>query len=245
MAVPLIIMGAVAAAKAGYDIYQSEEQKRKADKINPIRPKYNIPSAVYDNAAMYKNLANSNRVPGQSIAENQINQNADQTLGAAQNSLSNSSDIAAVLSGVNRNKNNSMNSLFGQGAQMRLANMDKNANANMTLAGYQDKQFGYSQDEPYREDVARKNALMDASLANQNKAVDDLAQGASTIAQGAMASGAVSKGVPQTSPMTQIVAKGAITPQYGTMPKQLLKRNYLRTSTPSSVYDFQDYRDIE
>jgi len=177
MAVPLLLAAAVPSlVGAGVSLYKSIKDGEEAKKIDPKRPKYNIPGEVLQNQDMYKTLANTNRIAGQSIAENNIDQTSAQTLRAGQNSLGGANEIAGLLSNVNRNENAQKNNLFMQGAQMRMGNMGRLASANDTVAGYKDKQFGYNEDEPYREKAARKNALLKSAEGNANEAVNSLGQ---------------------------------------------------------------------
>jgi hypothetical protein len=168
-------MGAIAYGMAAF-------QALKAAKIHPNRPTYSIPSEIAKNQAMYQSMANTSRLPGQSIAENNIGSNNASSINAAMQAGGNSGDILATLGNVNNNSNAQYNNLAMQGAQMQYSNKDKLAQANESMADYKNQAFDYNENQPYELAYKRKMALEGAAYAN----VDRGAQNDQQVGMGVM-----------------------------------------------------------
>lgn len=178
MALPLILGGLQAAAGIGQGIFsmiQAGKDRREANKINTTRATYVRPSGVDENVNMWKNRASSTRLAGQGIAENKINSTMSDTLMGANNSLSNSGDIAATLIGANRNANDANLNLAKMGADSQQQNMRLLGSARDTQNQYKDQEFNYNVDEPYRDRVQRKNALLASAKGNMNQGINSFA----------------------------------------------------------------------
>lgn len=180
---PLLAVSAgLGLAKAGYGIYQGIKQNNQAKKIDTTRPTYNIPGEVAANQAMYRDMANSSRMPGQSIAENNIKAGTANSLNALTQTGGGVNNILAAVGGLNQNQNNAMNNLATQGAQFQLQNKDKFANSNNVMAQYRDKAFDYNKNQPYMMNVARKNALQQAGATNINNGLTTAGNTATALA---------------------------------------------------------------
>lgn len=191
--IPLLVAGGIMAAgaiaKAAHQAHVANKQRKAANKIDTTRPTYNIPGEVAANQAMYRDMANSSRMPGQSLAENNIKAGTANSLNALTQTGGGVNNILAAVGGLNQNQNNSMNDLATQGAQFQLQNKDKYANANNVMAGYRDKSFDYNQNQPYMMNVSRKMALQNASMMNKDGMFTTINNGANSIA-GLVAGGA-------------------------------------------------------
>lgn len=168
------IPGILSVAQSGFNLYQGFKQNQEADSINPIRKKYRIPSEITSNVRMAENLAASQRLPGQGVAENRIRENSANALDAIMKSATSGGDILNAASGINRNQNNAFNDLNVQAAEMQMANKDRLSHANQVMAGYRDQAFDYNVNQPYLMDLARKQALQQAGAENMNNALTGL-----------------------------------------------------------------------
>lgn len=175
--IPLILGGLA----AGMGIYNSIHQSSMAKKLNPKRPNYQIPGEVLANRQMYQDMANSQRLPGQSMAENNIRSGTANALNAITQTGGGTNNILAAISGLNKNQNDAYNNLAVQGAQMNLANKDKLANANMAVAGEKKEAFDYNKNQPYMMDLQRKMALQQAAGNNMSNAMQGMFNLSSTM----------------------------------------------------------------
>jgi hypothetical protein len=167
---PLILAGGGALIKG----IAGAVQQRKANKIKENRPTYNIPDEILQNKAMYQNAANTTRVPGQSILENNLNASSAGSMNAAMQAGGSSQDILSAISGINQNQNSAINNLGVEGAQFQAMNKDKLAGANRELSEYKDQAFDYNQNQPYELRAARKRALQGAAYGNFDSALNDI-----------------------------------------------------------------------
>lgn len=146
----------------------------KAGGINPQRPDYKMPGEIGQNTQMYNALANSNRLPGQSIMENRLNAGVAGGLNEVNKTGGSSVNRLAAITSLNESRNNAVNDLGVQGAVMRLQNMDKLANARGIQAQYRDQEFDYNKNQPYELELMRRRALQEAGLANTLGAADGM-----------------------------------------------------------------------
>lgn len=172
--IPLIAAGVLGAASGIYNIASGIHQNNQSNKINPIRPNYQIPSAIRNNLAIATNLANTQRLPGQSIAENRIRENSANSLNAIQKSGTSGNNILNAASQINQNQNNANNDLAVQGAQMQMDNQGRLMDVNNTFAQYQDQAFDYNKNQPYMMELAKKMALKQAGAENISSGLSSL-----------------------------------------------------------------------
>jgi hypothetical protein len=156
------------------DAISAYSQNRKSNKIKLNRPTYNIPGEILQNQAMYQNAANTTRLPGQSILENNIGASSAGSMNAVMQSGGSSTDILSALSSVNQNQNNAYNDMAVKGAEFQAMSKDKLASANSELSEYRDQQWQVNQYEPYQLEYARKMALKTAANANVNNMGRDM-----------------------------------------------------------------------
>lgn len=174
----------------GISFFKAKSQQKKARAINAARPKYVIPSEVGTNVNMYNTMANTTRLPGQSIMEDDIKSNSAAMFNQAQNAAGRSggSAMLASLGRINKNQNEEINKLNIAGAENQQANKDKLATANMTMADYKQQEFDYNQNQPYELALMRKRALEGASEANMDTAQQNMTNamqiGAENIGKG-------------------------------------------------------------
>jgi hypothetical protein len=180
----LLTAGAITGVSAGIKGISAWNQNRKANKMQANRQTYQIPQEIANNQAMYKGLANSSRLPGQSNLENQIGANSANGINAAMQGAGSSADVLASIGNTQNNTNGALNNLAVEGAQNQNMNRDKLAQANNTMADYKNQAFDYNQNEPYQQQYARKMALKTAANANLQGATQDLMSGAGMMMAG-------------------------------------------------------------
>lgn len=176
-----LLLAAPALISAGVGIARSIKQAKQAKKIDTTRPEYTIPGAAQENQAMYRDLANSQRLPGQSMAENNIRSGTANALNAISQTGGGVNNILAAVGGLNKNQNDAMNNLAVQGAQMNLANKDKLAQSNREIAGYQNEAFDYNKNQPYLQNMSRKMALQGSSAQNLDNSLQTLGNLSSSL----------------------------------------------------------------
>lgn len=179
-AVPMAMSVAGSLGQGIYSLAQGIKQNNQANRINPLRPTYRPPSEIAANQKMYQDLVNSNRMPGQSIAENNIKSGTANSINAMTQAGGGVNNILAAIGGLNQNQNNAMNQLSTQAAQMNLGNRDRLAQANNAMAEAKNQAFDYNQNQPYMMDLQRKYALQQAGAANINNSFNGLKSAGST-----------------------------------------------------------------
>jgi hypothetical protein len=167
---PLIAAGLPIAYQFGMGLLQNS----KANGMHPVRPEYQIPTAVTENVAMARMNANSQRMPGQALAEENLR--AQQAAGMRSAGMMGGPNALAAMTAMTRNTQNQQNQLSAQAQAWQ----DKNRGVLMqqlnTLAGYQDKKWDWNQRQKFMEDAAAKAALKQAGLNNIYQGVAGIGQ---------------------------------------------------------------------
>lgn len=172
--IPLMAAGAALGGfNTLYKLGSGIVQSIKGGRIKPQRPTYQIPSEITANQKMAQDLANTSRLPGQSIAEGNIRASSANALSNVKNTSSNVNDVLAAASNINANQNSAMNNLAMEGAGFQMANKDRLSAANQAMAQYKDQAFNYNQNEPYLMQQQRKNALIQSGAQNISGALGD------------------------------------------------------------------------
>jgi hypothetical protein len=190
MAVPLLIAGALAAAPSIYKGIKGLVQKGQARKIDDTRPTYRIPGEINSNVSMYQNLANSDRMPGQSLTENKLNAGMASDINAIRETGGGGTNMLAAIAGLNANRNNAVNDLGIESANMRLGAMDRLSGARDMLANYKDQAFDYNQNQEFQYKRMKKNMLQNAGDENMYGAMEGLGSiGGQMMGMGNLGSG--------------------------------------------------------
>lgn len=145
-----------------------------AKKLNPLRPTYRPNSELFANQKMYQDLVDSNRMPGQGIAENNIKSGTANAINAMTQTGGGVNNILAAIGGLNQNQNSALNQLSTQAAQLNLSNRDRLSQANNAMSEAKNQAFDYNQNQPYMMDLQRKYALQQAGAMNINNAFNGL-----------------------------------------------------------------------
>ncbi|ARS36815.1 hypothetical protein [Pontibacter actiniarum] len=164
---------ALAAAPAIYQGVSGILQKRKANRINAVRPTYNIPGAVHESVDMARQSANA-AMPGYGTAQNNIKGATANAVRSAQLAGSGNSMLAAIAA-AQSNESNSLLNLATQSAQHQAAQRQNLQGSLMNLAQYKDKAWDWNEKQKYQEKAAAKAALTEAANQNINGAISGLA----------------------------------------------------------------------
>ncbi|MER2996152.1 hypothetical protein [Pontibacter populi] len=160
----------------------ARKQQRMADRIQAVKPEYQIAGALHENVANARNMANGN-MPGMGNALNQIH--ATSANGARAAALSGSGNNAlATIAAMQGQEANALNNLHDQQANYRMQ-MQGNLQGQLNnLAQEQRNKWQYDKADKYTEDSAAKSALTGAAMNNKHSAISSLSNLAITGLQG-------------------------------------------------------------
>lgn len=176
-----LVAGAIGVGGAIAKGIRARKQRKEANKINPVRPEMVRTGASEENEAMFRNAANSTRLPGQSYAENQIGAQTARAANAIQQTGGSTGEIISGLSQVDENSRKATNDLAFQGAQFQQQNKQLFGQVLNNVSEEQKDIFDYNKNQPYQSDVVRKQALLDASSRNTDNAIDQATDAASNF----------------------------------------------------------------
>jgi hypothetical protein len=156
----------------------SQWNRSKQAKV-PSRPISLTPQGIIENQQNARQVASGSLADASNaIAQQKINQNVSQGIGAARQSARSSTDIMATLGRLNENSNNALNNLAQQKYGQRLGGYNMLNQANQNVANYDDRNFAYNQVEPYNQAVQNKQNLLTASNTNFDRAGQFIGQNA-------------------------------------------------------------------
>lgn len=150
----------------------ARSQKRMADRIQAIRPTYQVSNELLENANTARQAANAN-MAGYGTALNNLQAGTAQAARAAQLAGGGQNALAAIAA-ANQNQANASNDLATQNAQHRVQMMGNLQNQLGTLADERRKSWQYNQADRYTENSAAKAALTNASQSNKHNAISSL-----------------------------------------------------------------------
>lgn len=157
--VPLLI----AAGQAGYQLYQSSQQKKAARKAMN-----NMPSALTESANIAKTQASVNRYPGQEQDEAAIRQGTADTFNNMSRSTTSSSDLLNSSSLLQAQQQKSIQQIAKQGSIFKQNALDKYRGALSQISDVQDGNRRYAEN------------LRGAASRNEYNAVNSLGAGVAT-----------------------------------------------------------------
>lgn len=163
---------AAAAVPAVFQGISAISQKRKANRINAVRPEYTIPGAVAESVDMARQSAGA-AMPGYGTARNNIAGATSNAVRAAQLAGS-GNNVLATIAAAQGNEANAMNNLAAQNAQFQFGQRRDLMSNLLNLGNYQDKAWQLNKYEPYQQKAAAKAALTEAANQNMNGAISGL-----------------------------------------------------------------------
>lgn len=173
MALPLLGLAA-AALPTIFKGVSGALQLNKANQINPIRPEYKRSNQIREQTAMAYQNAMSNRLAGQSMAENNINRSTQNVISNAQQSAGSSTDLIAAYTAAQANENAAMNDLAGKSAQQQQQHRMALSQQLGNEANFVDKEWDYNKRKKYEEEAAAKAALEGSGRQNLFGAASDI-----------------------------------------------------------------------
>lgn len=172
-----IASGVASGVQGVMSLVQGGKLKDEANKIDTTRPIYRYSSGIDENVANARQAYSSGQMAGQNEMQNQIQANQSNNVSQLLNSGLDPSQLTAMALGSNQNTNTALNSMGMQKANFINQSRGALGQALGQQAQYKDQQFGYNVDEPYRERVARKNALLQKGNEASNTGMDKLISG--------------------------------------------------------------------
>lgn len=145
---------------------KAKDARKAADALN-IKKK--TPSGIIQNTVMARNAAGSYGLPGQSAIQNQLD--AD-TANVAENLNTTQQSPAAIAAGVIAAYKNQMQQdarLGVQASQNKQQLTNQLYSANQVNAGYDEKNFNYNVEQPFKRALAEAAQLEGAAVENANK----------------------------------------------------------------------------
>lgn len=164
-------------------LYSSVRAAYKANKIKPQRPTYEIPKGIMGNLDVAQAQANSMRLPGQNIMEDNLRSIQSDSISQAQQSGSSSGNILDAITKITANSQAGLNNINLEAAKQNFDAQQNLIAQNQNLADYQDKGFQFNKVEPYLSDVARKQALEAKRIADSQTAKKEAMQIAELLIQ--------------------------------------------------------------
>jgi hypothetical protein len=177
----LLVSGAIGLGSAIYKGIRAKKQRKEAEKINPIRPDMTRTNASKEQEAMFRNMANSTRLPGQSYAENKLGAQSARATNAILGTGGSTAEIINGLTNVDQNSRESSNDLAMKGASLNQQNKQMYADVLSNVSQEQKEIFDYNKNQPYQTDVLRKQSLLDASSRNTDNALSSLQDTAGNV----------------------------------------------------------------
>lgn len=180
MAIGQAIGAAVGLAPSLYKLISGIGQRRRANRINPIDPGFQVNSGIIDNARVLGERAGNYVMPGYSKAVNNLGSATAGAFDAGVQGASSSGDVLDLATKLAYGQQSQLNNLATQNAigtdQALLQSLDANA-----AAGEQYQLKNAYEREKYQAQLREKAALLDASNQNTYGAIDTAATIGTTL----------------------------------------------------------------
>lgn len=147
------------------------------------RPKYKVDGAYGQNQAMARanTFGRDKAIQGQ---ENNIESDATNAIGTAQDYSSSTSGLLSTLSQITGNKNNALRGLATDEASIQQQKLNQVYGTNKDMAEENDKAWNYNVNEPYQKKLnylVQKKKTQDENLFKILDTVGSLGLGAATM----------------------------------------------------------------
>jgi hypothetical protein len=160
-----------------YGASHAKKNQKQLDLLEKNRPWYSRPGEENQYLELAKNNAYS-KMPGQSQAEQNIQQSSQSAMNNIQNMSDNPTSSLDAISDLYRKEIGAFNNLSTQQAQYYQGNQDRLAQALQASAKYKDQEWDYNVNMPWQRQYQSK---LNEWQSNRNL----MQQGVGTIAQGA------------------------------------------------------------
>lgn len=163
--------------------------KKQIDELIKNRPEYTIKDEAYQNQALAKNQA-FGRDRGIQQAESNIQTQAADAVGQAQQVSGSSNAILDTIAGITGNANNSLRSLGVDEANIQSGRMRDLYGANNAMIDEKDKEWNFNVNEPYQNQIQELRNRRKAKQENFFKILDTIGGlGVSAATGGAFGAG--------------------------------------------------------
>ena len=153
MAIPLLIMGAIAAAKGISGGIQAANAKSDMETLKKNRPRFTIASEAYENKAIGQQAA-FGKSRAISAQEENIAQSGANNIHAAQQSSANSGSILGTLALMRGQQATDYRNLAGDEAGIQMQGKQMLMGANNNLSSERKTAFDYNVNQPYQNAIA-------------------------------------------------------------------------------------------
>jgi hypothetical protein len=167
-----LALGALGAVGSLSQMYTAYRQNRAANKMNPVRPEYQIPGALQESVGMARQSANG-MMPGMGVAQNNLMAGTANANRAAQ-LAGNGNNALATIAAAQGNEGNAMNNLAAQNAQYNVGQRQNLQGQLGALSQQQTAQWDWNHKQKFQEESAARAALKGASLQNMHSGLKGL-----------------------------------------------------------------------
>lgn len=171
--IPLLAAG-ISLIPSIYKGIAGMKQARDAKRINPINPNYQMNQQVIDNARILGDRYGNYQMPGYGQAVNNINTGEASALAAGTQAASSGGDVLDLITKLNYNKGQNLNSLATQSAQGKEQALREYLQAN-AAAGEEYQAMNAYQRAEYDKKIREKAALLQQGNENIYGAINDAA----------------------------------------------------------------------
>jgi len=156
-------------------------QLMKSNRMNPVRPEYEIPESEKRALGVAEGLASQTRLPGQSAIEGRLDQTTANSLATIERmGYGGASDINAASRAFG-NQQDKETELGVAAAGFNIQNQKNLEGALSRMATYEDKQWQINEQQPFLDDSRAKAALYEGGMENLVGGFKDTAGGVSNI----------------------------------------------------------------
>jgi hypothetical protein len=150
---------------SAFKAIQGIGQRKRANAINPINPKYQMNSGVIDNARILGERAGNYQIPGYSQARTNIQANYGQAFNQGVQGASSGGDVLDLATKLAYGQGNQLNQLAAQNAAGAENAQMQSLQANAAAGEEYQAKNAYERDE-YNKKLAEKAALMEGGTQN-------------------------------------------------------------------------------
>lgn len=156
----------LAAVPEVFKLFQGLSQARKAKGLAQKRPEYQIPEAQQERMDMLRAGALDQRIPGQTLAQEQLGKTSQRNIEAIQQSGASPAEIIAGISNVGSQERGGLQQIGVQAGQIQEQRRQALVQGLGQQAEFQQAQQQYNVLDPFAENMQAKAALEEGSRQN-------------------------------------------------------------------------------
>lgn len=155
-------------------IFTGAAQRRRANRINPVDPGFQMNTGIIDNKRQVDDMYNNYTLPGKSAILNSLQATAANSIDTATQGATSSGDVLDAATKIGYGEGQNINALGIQEAQSKQALLPMVLDAN-AAAGNELVRKNQFDEQRYQAQVAEKAALLQGGATNSFSGFDDLA----------------------------------------------------------------------